>query len=219
MLVNADLLPPHVMLVVEGCYYSLGVNGVRIAEPIDGLMRMLLGRNKMVVFVELTFKSLEGIAVELQKAFEPVCAIGGFGDLDLGAIDRGDVDRGDVDLNPMSLDLSALEMGYSKANAKTKTKAKADGEGEGDGEGGISIRTCLSPIRAFFEKHFNWQLSAVSTVFQLLNQLYESNLIEEVFVLNNKLPIEQDGVLTLPKYDLQTIQQHIQNLKLKQNAS
>ena len=175
VLVNADLLPPHVMMVMDGCYYSLGVNGVKIAEPVDGLMRMLVGRNRMVVFVELTLNSLEGIAVELQKAFEPVSVSGGLGKIGL--------------------------------NANTKP------------EDSVSVRTCLSPIRAFFEYHFNWQLAAVSTVFQLLGQLYASNLVGNVFVLNNKLPIEQEGVLTLPKYDVQTIQQHIQNLKLKQYAS
>jgi len=175
VLVNADFLPPHVMMVMDGCYYSLGVNGVKIAEPIDGLMRMLVGRNKMVVFVELTLNSLEGIAVELQKAFEPVSISGGLGKIGL--------------------------------NANTKP------------EDAVSVRTCLSPIRAFFENHFNWQLAAVSTVFQLLGQLYASNLVGNVFVLNNKLPIEQEGVLALPKYDVQTIQQHIQNLKLKQYAS
>ena len=183
MLVNADLLPPHVMMVMDGCYYSLGVNGVKIAEPVDGLMRMLVGRNRMVVFVELTLNSLEGIAVELQKAFEPVSVSGGLGKIGLNA----------------------------NTNTNTETETET--------EYAVSVRTCLSPIRAFFEYHFNWQLAAVSTVFQLLGQLYASNLVGNVFVLNNKLPIEQEGVLTLPKYDVQTIQQHIQNLKLKQYAS
>ena len=53
MLINAQLVPPHLAVMANDRYYSLGVKGAEIALPPERFWRWMVQREKMVVFIEL----------------------------------------------------------------------------------------------------------------------------------------------------------------------
>lgn len=58
LLINADKTPPHIAVLDNGTYYSLGVNGLRIV-PYKSFKSYLDKKKSKVIFIELTLEGLD----------------------------------------------------------------------------------------------------------------------------------------------------------------
>lgn len=58
LLINADKTPPHIAVLDNGTYYSLGVNGLRIV-PFGSFKSYLNKKKSKVMFIELNLKDLD----------------------------------------------------------------------------------------------------------------------------------------------------------------
>ena len=58
LLINADKTPPHIAVLDNGIYYSLGVNGLRIV-PFNSFKTYLEKRKTKTIFIQLNLKGLD----------------------------------------------------------------------------------------------------------------------------------------------------------------
>ena len=57
LLINADKTPPHIAVLDNGTYYSLGVNGLRIV-PFGSFKSYLNKKKSKAIFIELNLENL-----------------------------------------------------------------------------------------------------------------------------------------------------------------
>ena len=72
MLMGADKIPPHLVFIHEGFYFSLSVNGSKIAEPIESLLRTINARElKCLLFdVDLSSSKVSNKKEMITRYFE-----------------------------------------------------------------------------------------------------------------------------------------------------
>ncbi|MFN3341513.1 MAG: hypothetical protein ACK40M_02380 [Flavobacteriales bacterium] len=64
MLYRPEQIPPHLILVIEGEYFSLSVNGLKSREHISSLIRNALAKQHSILAIKVKFT---GIPVHLQR--------------------------------------------------------------------------------------------------------------------------------------------------------
>jgi len=57
VLYHADRIPPHLMLISEGKYYSLSVKGNHLGEPIEPMLRYARSKKHKLVFYQVQLPS------------------------------------------------------------------------------------------------------------------------------------------------------------------
>ncbi|GAB4256467.1 MAG: hypothetical protein Kow0079_13570 [Vicingaceae bacterium] len=75
-------------------------------------------------------------------------------------------------------------------------------------------KTCLTPIKSYFETYFNESLHHINYIFDLIPFLEKKNLIKNIYGINTD-ELVVDNYFYLKKYSLDTINNCINKLTLK----
>jgi hypothetical protein len=69
VLYHADRIPPHLMLVSEGHYYSLSVKGNHLGEPVEPMLRYARSKKHKLIFFQVQLPSEIAYSEEFLRSF------------------------------------------------------------------------------------------------------------------------------------------------------
>lgn len=69
VLYHADRIPPHLMLISEGKYFSLSVKGNHLGEPVEPMLRYARSKKHKLVFYQVQLPSELAFTEEFLRSF------------------------------------------------------------------------------------------------------------------------------------------------------